>query len=55
MSEKSRHLLYILLAALACAQWPLLRAAGLPPPTPWTPLSPGLAIFGAAFLLSWAA
>ena len=45
-----------LCAALLCAgQWVGCRLAGMSPPLPWSVLLPGLGIFGAAFLLSWAA
>jgi len=37
------------------SQWILLRLLEIHPPLPWNALLPGLGIFGAAFLLSWAA
>lgn len=44
------------LGALALAgQWILWCGAGIHWPVPWNALLPGLGIFGAAFLLSWAA
>lgn len=43
-------------AALALVgQWVICHAVGVGLPTPWNALLPGLGIFGAAFLLSWAA
>ncbi|HAH05487.1 MAG TPA: sodium:proton exchanger [Elusimicrobia bacterium] len=55
MSLKARHLFYYAAALLACAQWPLLHKTGFVPGPPWEALFPGLAVLGAAFLLSWAA
>jgi len=40
---------------LLCLQWIVLHLSGLHPSPEWQALSAGLAIFGAAFLLSWAA
>lgn len=53
--ERRKHLLYLGLAAAACLQWALLRFAGARFPPPLGALAPGLAILGAAFLLSWTA
>ena len=51
-----RNSLYILLAALLAVQWIVVRALGLAGHDPlFQSLGGGLAIFGAAFLLSWAA
>ncbi|MBI4209518.1 MAG: sodium:calcium antiporter [Deltaproteobacteria bacterium] len=36
-------------------QWTFLKFGGIALPAPWNALAPGLAIFGAAFILSWAA
>src|SRR5689334_16012126 len=42
-------------AMLLCAQWIFVHFAGIPLPPHFQALSSGVAIFGAAFLLSWAA
>src|SRR5438874_6749953 len=42
-------------AFLLAAQWLLLHQLRLNLPAPWQPLLPGLAVFGAAFMLSWGA
>jgi cation:H+ antiporter len=42
-------------ALVLCGQWLVLKFLGWNLPAPWQPILPGLAIFGAAFLLSWAA
>jgi cation:H+ antiporter len=42
-------------STLLCLQWIVIYVAGGHPPPHWMALSSGLAIFGAAFLLSWAA
>ncbi len=66
MKKKKRHRLdksavLFLCAILALAtQWLLFilthpHAPGTPPPLPWVPLLPGVAIFAAAYLLSWSA
>ncbi|MBI4386496.1 MAG: sodium:calcium antiporter [Elusimicrobia bacterium] len=54
-SSAARSLFFILLAAAASLQWVLQRCVGFHPPQPWTAFLPGLSIFGAAFLLTWAA
>lgn len=51
----ARDLSFVALAVAVCLQWMLLRCLGTRLPQPWTALLPGLCIFGAAFLLSWAA
>ncbi|MFA5974810.1 MAG: sodium:calcium antiporter [Elusimicrobiota bacterium] len=43
------------LALGLCLQWIFLRQIDLNWSAPWQPVLPGLAVFGAAFLLSWAA
>ncbi len=40
---------------LLCIQWIWFKFFGTPLSAPWNAVSPGLAIFGAAFILSWAA
>jgi cation:H+ antiporter len=45
----------LVIAPALCIQWLVCRALGWNLPTPWEPVLPGLAIFGAAFVLSWAA
>lgn len=52
---RGRYLAYMSVAALACLQWCALRAMGIHPPQPWAVVLPGLAVLGAAFLLSWTA
>lgn len=42
-------------SSLLCLQWVILHIAGVHPLPEWQALSAGFAIFGAAFLLSWAA
>ncbi|MFA6093912.1 MAG: sodium:calcium antiporter [Elusimicrobiota bacterium] len=54
-NDSKRHIACILLAASACAQWPILHwsQASLPPALSAIP--PGICVLGASFLLSWAA
>jgi cation:H+ antiporter len=47
--------LWIGSAALLCLQWIVVHFLGGHPPPHWMALSSGVAIFGAAFMLSWAA
>ncbi len=47
--------LWIGSSALLCLQWIVIHLSGGHPPPHWMALSSGVAIFGAAFLLSWAA
>ena len=47
--------LWIGSSALLCLQWIVIHFAGGHPPPHWMALSSGVAIFGAAFMLSWAA
>jgi cation:H+ antiporter len=57
-SVKTSHFKDVLALSGALAltlQWLVLHAFGLNLPAPWQPVLPGLAVFGAAFLLSWAA
>ncbi len=54
-ADRKKHFVYMGVAALACLQWALLRAAGFHFEPPFGALLPGLAILGAAFLLSWTA
>jgi cation:H+ antiporter len=42
-------------SALLCLQWIVVHFSGAHPPPHWMVLSSGVAIFGAAFMLSWAA
>lgn len=53
--DPTRYWIYMACAAAACIQWLVLRYNGFHPPQPWTALLPGIAIFGAAFLLTWSA
>lgn len=56
---KKRDMIYIFLVFLLCFQWIFFRFlgkfSGIPLPSPWHAISPGIAIFGAAYLLSWGA
>jgi cation:H+ antiporter len=47
--------LWIGSSTLLCLQWIVIYMAGGHPPPHWMALSSGLSIFGAAFMLSWAA
>jgi cation:H+ antiporter len=47
--------LWIVSSTILCFQWIVLHLAGTHPAPEWEALSAGLAIFGAAFMLSWAA
>ncbi len=51
----AKNLFWVVAAVFLVGQWLSFRFLGLHPPLPWNALGPGLAIFGAAFLLSWAA
>lgn len=50
-----KHVLWLLAAVALALQWILLRLAGMHLEPHWEALLAGLGIFGAAFLLSWAA
>lgn len=52
---KGRDILYIIVVFLLGAQWIYFKHTVGHLPTPWNAISPGLAIFGAAFILSWGA
>ncbi len=55
-SDKQLSVLFVFAAVLLSAQWLVLHLLGhVHLPVPWNAVFPGLAIFGAAFLLSWAA
>jgi cation:H+ antiporter len=47
--------LWIGSSTLLCLQWIVIHLSGIHPSPEWQSLSAGLAIFGAAFMLSWAA
>jgi cation:H+ antiporter len=47
--------LWIGSSSLLCLQWIIIHLSGGHPPPHWMALSSGVAIFGAAFMLSWAA
>jgi cation:H+ antiporter len=47
--------LWIGSSVLLCLQWIVIHVSGGHPPPHWMALSSGVAIFGAAFMLSWAA
>jgi cation:H+ antiporter len=52
---KLKDLSIILLIFLLCAQWIVLKFSGIPIKAPWNAVAPGVAIFGAAYALSWGA
>ncbi|MBI4347271.1 MAG: sodium:calcium antiporter [Elusimicrobia bacterium] len=54
-NSTGRYLSFIAGAVLACVPWLACRAMGIHPAQPWTVLTPGICIFGAAFLLTWGA
>jgi cation:H+ antiporter len=47
--------IWIASSAVLCLQWIVIHLSGGHPPPHWMALSSGVAIFGAAFMLSWAA
>lgn len=47
--------LWVFSSVALCLQWIVIHLAGVHPAPEWQALSAGLAIFGAAFMLSWAA
>jgi cation:H+ antiporter len=49
------HLLWVTSAAGLCLQWIVVHLGGYQLAPEWQTLSAGLAIFGASFMLSWAA
>lgn len=52
---QKKDFLFISVIVLLCSQWIVLRFSGIALPPPWNSISPGLAIFAAAFILSWGA
>jgi cation:H+ antiporter len=52
---KPRDLVAILVVFLLSLQWIYFKNAGVHLSTPWNAVAPGIAIFGAAFILSWGA
>jgi cation:H+ antiporter len=52
---KSRDLFFIILIFVLGLQWIAFKNTGIHLPSPWNAISPGVAIFGAAFILSWGA
>jgi len=52
---KPRDLAVILFVFAMTVPWIYLKNAGIHPTAPWNALLPGIAIFGAAFILSWGA
>jgi cation:H+ antiporter len=52
---KTADRIWITAIFLLSLQWAFLKFGGIALPTPWNAIAPGLAIFGAAFILSWAA
>lgn len=55
VKSEARHLLWLIAALALAVQWILIRLAGVHLEHHWGALLSGLGIFGAAFLLSWAA
>lgn len=53
--KRAKHLLWLFVAVALASQWILLRLAGIQLEPHSVALLSGVAIFGAAFLLSWAA
>jgi len=51
----TKDLLFMGATVLLASQWAILRFAYPHLGVPWTPLMPGIAIFAAAYLLSWSA
>lgn len=47
--------LFIGVVFVMALQWVCFKWSGTPPPPPWNAVLPGVAIFGAAFILSWGA
>jgi cation:H+ antiporter len=52
---KPRDLVLIVVIFLLSLQWIFFKNFGVHLETPWNAISPGIAIFGAAFILSWGA
>src|SRR5579885_2072752 len=52
---KRKDRLLILAILVLCLQWFYFRFAGPSLAAPWNAIAPGVAIFGAAYLLSWGA
>lgn len=52
---KPKNIFYILFVLALQLQWVVLKFSGYELHEPWNALSPGIAIFGAAFMLSWGA
>ncbi len=52
-SKRDLSLMAIIFAV--CAQWIIIKLSGHHLHTPWNAIAPGIAIFGAAYILSWGA
>ncbi len=52
---RKKDLTLIVVIFLVSLQWIFLKNAGITLHSPWNAIAPGVAIFGAAFILSWAA
>ena len=52
---KLRDSLLILVIFAVCLQWFYFKFTGMPLHAPWNAVAPGIAIFGAAYALSWGA
>lgn len=54
-SDSIRSIFLISVVSLLMSQWIILHGLGIHLALPWMAIAPGLAIFGAAFMLSWGA
>src|SRR3990167_6002455 len=54
-SIKSKDLVTIAIIFAVCLQWVFFKFSGNHLPAPFNAIAPGIAIFGAAFMLSWGA
>lgn len=51
----TKNTLFIVAIFLIAGQWIVLKTTGIHLPAPWNAVAPGIAIFAAAFMLSWGA
>jgi cation:H+ antiporter len=54
-AKRTSHVVWLIAASLVALQWIILRLLGVHLPPLWEAVLSGVGIFGAAFLLSWAA
>lgn len=52
---RAKNISMVAVVFLCCLQWIWFKINGSALPSPWNAVSPGIAIFGAAFVLSWGA